>query len=64
MTLRPSGKSGEETPWGGPRDGASAELEIITIVFIRHTLFYRMWSVEYFAGLAEFLEIHGGVSDS
>jgi len=63
MAFSATGKSREETPMGGPRDGASAELEILTISFIEHAPFYRMPSVAYFTRLAQFSKKHGVVCD-
>ena len=52
MTLRPSGKSMEETPMGGPGDGASAEVEISQS--LNDVLFYRIQPIAYFKRLVQF----------
>jgi hypothetical protein len=57
MTFQPSGKSREETRTGGPRDGASAELEA-TSSFIKHASFYWKPSVAYFNETRTILKVH------
>jgi hypothetical protein len=62
MTFEPSGKSREETPMEGPRDGASAELE--TQQSLSSNTSCRMPFVAYFVRLAQFSRTHGVVCDS